>query len=122
MCFGGEIESQVDEAILNPLDQKGVNEKRMSQAGEQVQKSGRSFVIALLRSVLLRPSDSGAYRQPEISALFVVHRINQLLPPKEAKPGTLGTLIKRYRASPRFQKRVPCTGAEYQMVFNWPKP
>jgi len=51
-----------------------------------------------------------------------VHRINQLLQPNEAKPGTLGMLIKRYRASSRFQKRAPRTRAEYQMVFNWLKP
>lgn len=48
-----------------------------------------------------------------------VHRINELHRVKEAKPGTLGMLIKKYRASPRFQKRAARTQADYQKVFDW---
>ncbi|MFK0331100.1 tyrosine-type recombinase/integrase [Rhizobium sp. NPDC090275] len=51
-----------------------------------------------------------------------VHRINQLHHEHEAKPGSLGMLIKRYRASPRFQKRADRTRADYQRVFNWLQP
>lgn len=51
-----------------------------------------------------------------------VHRINELHKVKEAKPGTLGMLIKKYRASPRFQKRRPRTQADYQKVFDWLRP
>jgi integrase len=51
-----------------------------------------------------------------------VHRINELQNVKEVKPGTLGMLIKKYRASPRFQKRAPRTKADYQKVFNWLQP
>jgi hypothetical protein len=51
-----------------------------------------------------------------------VHRINELHRLKEAKPGTLGMLIKKCRASPRFQKRAPRTPAGYQKVFDWLQP
>ncbi|ASP85488.1 site-specific recombinase [Sinorhizobium meliloti] len=51
-----------------------------------------------------------------------VHRINELHQVKEAKPGTLGMLIKRYRASPKFQKRAARTQSDYQKVFDWLKP
>lgn len=51
-----------------------------------------------------------------------VHRINQLYQAKEAKPGTLGMLIKRYRASPRFKKRADRTRNDYQEVFDWLQP
>jgi integrase len=51
-----------------------------------------------------------------------VHRINQLHVTQEAKPGTIGMLIKKYRASPRFQKRATRTRADYQDVFDWLKP
>ena len=51
-----------------------------------------------------------------------VNRINEIHRVKEAKPGTLGMLIKKYRASPRFQKRAPRTRAEYQGVFDWLQP
>ncbi|MDX3975803.1 tyrosine-type recombinase/integrase [Shinella sp.] len=51
-----------------------------------------------------------------------VHRINELHKVKEAKPGTLGMLIKRYRASPKFQKLAPRTRADYQKVFDWLQP
>ncbi len=51
-----------------------------------------------------------------------VHRINELHKVKEVKPGTLGMLIKKYRASPRFQKRKPRTQADYQKVFDWLQP
>jgi len=51
-----------------------------------------------------------------------VHRINELHKVKEAKPGTLGMLIKKYRASPKFQKRAIRTKADYQKCFDWLKP
>ncbi|WP_137128928.1 tyrosine-type recombinase/integrase [Rhizobium sp. FY34] len=51
-----------------------------------------------------------------------VHRINELHKVKEAKPGTLGMLIKKYRASPRFQKRAARTRSDYQKVFDWLQP
>lgn len=51
-----------------------------------------------------------------------VHRINELHRTKEAKPGTLGMLIKKYRASPRFKKRARRTQADYQKVFDWLQP
>ncbi|KQX40897.1 MULTISPECIES: tyrosine-type recombinase/integrase [unclassified Ensifer] len=51
-----------------------------------------------------------------------VHRINELHKVKEAKPGTLGMLIKKYRASPKFQKRAARTKSDYQKVFDWLKP
>lgn len=51
-----------------------------------------------------------------------VHRINQLFEVKEAKPGTLGMLIKKYRASPKFQKRAARTRSDYQKVFDWLQP
>jgi integrase len=51
-----------------------------------------------------------------------VHRINQLFEVKEAKPGTLGMLITKYRASPKFQKRAARTRSDYQQVFDWLQP
>jgi len=51
-----------------------------------------------------------------------VHRINELHKVKEAKPGTLGMLIKKYRASPKFQKRAARTQKDYQDVFDWLQP
>ena len=51
-----------------------------------------------------------------------VNRINEMHRVKEAKPGTLGMLIKKYRASARFQKRAPRTRADYQKVFDWLQP
>lgn len=51
-----------------------------------------------------------------------VHRINELHKAKDVKPGTLGMLIKKYRASPRFQKRARRTQADYQKVFDWLQP
>lgn len=48
-----------------------------------------------------------------------VHRINQLHHVQQAKPGTLGLLIKKYRASPKFRKRGTRTKADYDKVFNW---
>jgi integrase len=51
-----------------------------------------------------------------------VHRINKLYEVKAAKPGTLGMLIKKYRASPKFQKRAPRTQSDYQKVFDWLQP
>ncbi|QIO53406.1 tyrosine-type recombinase/integrase [Rhizobium leguminosarum bv. trifolii] len=51
-----------------------------------------------------------------------VHRINRLHQVKEAKPGTLGMLIKKYRASPKFQKRAARTRSDYQEVFDWLQP
>ncbi|TCU18796.1 tyrosine-type recombinase/integrase [Rhizobium sullae] len=51
-----------------------------------------------------------------------IHRINELYKVKDAKPGTLGMLIKKYRASPRFQKRATRTKSDYQKVFDWLKP
>jgi integrase len=51
-----------------------------------------------------------------------VHRINELHKVKEAKPGTLGMLIKKYRASPKFQKRAERTRADYQKCFDWLQP
>ena len=51
-----------------------------------------------------------------------VHRINEQHASKTAKPGTLGMLIKKYRASPKFQKRAARTRADYQRCFDWLKP
>lgn len=51
-----------------------------------------------------------------------VHRINELHKITEAKPGTLGMLIKKYRASPKFQKRAARTQSDYQKVFDWLRP
>ncbi|CDZ63740.1 hypothetical protein [Neorhizobium galegae] len=50
-----------------------------------------------------------------------VHRINEMHKAKEAKPGTFG-MLKKYRASPRFQKRAPRTRAVYQKVFDALQP
>lgn len=51
-----------------------------------------------------------------------VARINKLYQVKEAKPGTLGMLITRYRASPKFQKRKARTQSDYQKCFDWLRP
>lgn len=51
-----------------------------------------------------------------------VDRINKLYEVKAAKPGTLGMLIKKYRASPKFQKRASRTKADYQKCFDWLQP
>ncbi|SNB67571.1 MULTISPECIES: tyrosine-type recombinase/integrase [unclassified Agrobacterium] len=51
-----------------------------------------------------------------------IHRINELYKVNAAKPGTLGMLIKEYRASPKFQKRASRTQSDYQKVFDWLKP
>lgn len=51
-----------------------------------------------------------------------VHRINEMHKVQEAKPGTIGMLIKKYRASPKFQKRAARTRSDYQKVFDWLKP
>lgn len=50
-----------------------------------------------------------------------VHRINEICKVKEAKPGTLGMLITKYRGSPRFKKRAQRTQADYQKCFDWLK-
>ena len=39
----------------------------------------------------------------------------------EAKPGTLGMLIRKYRASPAFLDLAPRTRADYQRVFDYLK-
>ncbi|KQW31785.1 site-specific recombinase [Rhizobium sp. Root274] len=51
-----------------------------------------------------------------------VHRINELHKVRETRPGTLGMLIKKYRASPKFKKRAERTRADYQRVFDWLQP
>lgn len=51
-----------------------------------------------------------------------VHRLNEIYKDHEAKVGTLGMLIKKYRASPKFQKRAARTKADYEKCFDWLKP
>ena len=49
-----------------------------------------------------------------------LHRINELRNEKEAKPGTLGMLIKKYRESVRFRAELaPRTRADYQKCFDY---
>ena len=49
-----------------------------------------------------------------------LHRINELLAEKQAKPGTLGMLITRYRDSVRFRSELaPRTRADYQNCFDY---
>lgn len=54
-----------------------------------------------------------------------VHRINQLHTEQEAKPGTLGMLIKKYRASAEFIDgeigKSQRTQSDYQRVFDYLK-
>lgn len=40
----------------------------------------------------------------------------------EAKPGTLGMLVTRYRESPAFQGLAPRTRADYQKILDYLKP
>lgn len=40
----------------------------------------------------------------------------------DAKPGTLGMLIKRYRASVSFQDLAPRTKSDYQKIFDYLQP
>ncbi|WP_042778164.1 tyrosine-type recombinase/integrase [Sinorhizobium fredii] len=55
-----------------------------------------------------------------------VHRINELHKEKQAKPGTLGMLIKLYRASDEFLDpeigKAKRTQRDYQRVFDYLKP
>jgi integrase len=49
-----------------------------------------------------------------------IHRINELRNEKEAKPGTLGMLITKYRESVRFRAELaPRTRADYQKCFDY---
>ena len=49
-----------------------------------------------------------------------IHRINELVEEKQAKPGTLGMLITRYRESVRFRAELaPRTRADYQKCFDY---
>lgn len=51
-----------------------------------------------------------------------VNRINQIHADKGTKPGTLGALIKLYRASHQFQEGLaPRTQSDYQKVFDYLK-
>jgi len=49
-------------------------------------------------------------------------RISALRKSTEAKPGTLGLLIKEYRAHPAFTDLAPRTKSNYQAVFDYLKP
>ena len=49
-------------------------------------------------------------------------RIGALTKATEAKPGTLGLLIQRYRSHAAFLDLAPRTRADYQSVFDYLKP
>ena len=49
-------------------------------------------------------------------------RISALTKSTEPKPGTLGLLIKEYRAHPAFTDLAPRTKSDYQAVFDYLKP
>lgn len=51
-----------------------------------------------------------------------VNRINQLHIENNAKPGTLGALIKLYRAGRHFQSLARRTQADYQKIFDYLQP
>jgi integrase len=63
-------------------------------------------------------------RCPIGSAEFLAEcaRISQTQVSTTPKPGTLGLLIERYRASPKFLDLAPLTRADYQKVFDYLKP
>lgn len=46
-------------------------------------------------------------------------RISACSETDESKPGTLGALIERYRASSAFLELAPRTRADYQKVFDY---
>ncbi|MGA1831541.1 tyrosine-type recombinase/integrase [Rhizobium wenxiniae] len=49
-----------------------------------------------------------------------IHRINEMLNDRAAKPGTLGMLIIKYRESTRFRSELaPRTRADYQKCFDY---
>lgn len=67
--------------------------------------------------------DCEAFKPYSLEFDMEIHRLNQLHQEKEAKPGTLGMLIKKYRASHRFQTELaPRTRADYQKVFDYLQP
>lgn len=66
--------------------------------------------------------DCGKFEPYTLAFDMEVHRINERHKVKDAKPGTIGMLIKKYRASPRFQKRALRTKSDYQRVFDWLQP
>ncbi len=68
------------------------------------------------------PIDTAKFELYSVAFDVEVNRINGLYLVKAAKPGTLGMLIKKYRASPKFQKRAPRTQSDYQRVFDWLRP
>ena len=64
--------------------------------------------------------DCRKFKPYSLSFDMEVHRINELLAEKQAKPGTLGMLITRYRDSVRFKTELaPRTRADYQNCFNY---
>lgn len=67
------------------------------------------------------PIDCVKFEPYSLAFDMEVHRVNELHKVREVKPGTLGMLIKKYRASPKFQKLAARTRADYQKVFDWLK-
>lgn len=68
------------------------------------------------------PIDTAKFELYSVAFDVEVNRINNLYKVKAAKPGTLGMLIKNYRASQKFKKRAVRTQSDYQKVFDWLKP
>lgn len=63
-------------------------------------------------------------KAPVGTAAFMaeVERLNGGIAKAEAKPGTLGALIQRYRAGPEFAELAPRTRSDYQKIFDYLKP
>jgi hypothetical protein len=115
-----EILSRLEEGELMPE----VREKRENKyKGWQIWKDQKPpFKWRARRRETKETIDCTKFESYTLAFDMEVHRINEMDKNKEAKPGTLGMLTKRYCASPRFQKRAARTRAEYQGVFDWLQP
>jgi integrase len=66
--------------------------------------------------------DLGKFPKGSAEFFAEVARIGALATVMEPKPGTLGLLIKEYRAHAAFADLAPRTRADYQRVFDYLKP
>jgi integrase len=102
----------------------GTREKRVNKyAGWKIQRDKKPpFRWRAYHRATGHKIDCQKFEVYTLSFDMEVHRVNELYKVQAAKPGTLGMLIKKYRASPKFQKRAARTRADYQKCFDWLQP
>lgn len=79
------------------------------------------FKLRMYHRATRTPIDCVKFEPYSLAFDMEVNRINELYAGKAAKPGTLGMLIEKYRASPVFKGHSDRTKADYQKCFDWLK-